>query len=119
MEAQCYAMLAILHQIQMDNDVITTLSEEVALAQAAKFWRLKSVVWVTSGMRCKGGRWACEGMTQGNLDKIQTIQIVGTMLTLAMVGDCWQSFATAWQGGRRKGCASVEGSRHSQADRPC
>ena len=77
------------------HDVITTLSEEVALAQAAEF------------------------CSQGNLDKIQTIQIVGTMLMLATVGDHWWSFTTAWQGGRRKGCASVEGSGHSQADRPC
>ena len=101
------------------HDVITTLSEEVALAQAAEFCSLTSVFWATSGTSCMGGRQACEGMTQGNLDKIQTIQIVGTMLTLATVGDHWQSSTTAWQGGRKKGCVSVEGSGHSQADRPC
>ena len=90
MEAQCYAMLAILHQIQMDNDVITTLSEEVALAQAAEFCSLTSVFWVTSGMSCMGGKQACEGMTQGNLDKIWTVQIVGTMLTLGTAGGASQ-----------------------------
>ncbi len=52
------------------HDVITTLSEEVALAQAAEFCSLTSVFQATSGTSCMGGRQACEGMTQGNLDKI-------------------------------------------------
>ena len=38
------------------HDIITTLSEEVALAQAAEFHSLTSVFWVTSGMSCMGGR---------------------------------------------------------------
>jgi len=72
------------------HDVITTLREEVALAQAAKFCSLTSVFQAISGTSCTGGRWACEGMTQGNLDKIQTIQIVGTMLTLGTAGGASQ-----------------------------
>src|SRR5260221_10309520 len=91
------------------HDVITTLSEEVALAQAAEFCSLTSVFQVTSRTSCTGGRQACEGMTQGNLDKIQTVQIVGTMLTLVTVGDHWWSFTKAWKGGGGNGWVQVRG----------